>query len=224
MQRNAVKRSNQKRINVLLVSKCPLIRYGLRTVLSGEKEMKVIAETGSLEDASDVLNRLESNVVFVDADLEKNGLRAVAEVKKKYGELFIIIVSLDDNPVYVQHAFNAGVSGYLDKNTQLFEYALAVRTVCNHEIYLNESMRTDVLQHFIHKKSPSSLTGLERLTTREMEIFRLIGLGEGTRRIAESLHRSVKTIDAHRANMRKKLGLRDGVELVRYAIRWIEHA
>jgi len=224
MQQNAVKRSNQKRINILLVNKRPLIRYGLRSLLCGEKDMEVIAEVDSLEDASDALTRLRPDVVFADAYLERSGLRVIADVKKLYRELFFILISWDDNPVYVQHAFNAGVSGYLDKNTLLFEYALAVRGVCKNEIYVNESMRSDVLQYFIHKKLPSLPSELARLTTREMEILRLIGLGEGTRRIAESLHRSVKTIDAHRANMRKKLGLRDGVELVRYAIRWVDHA
>jgi DNA-binding NarL/FixJ family response regulator len=99
---------------------------------------------------------------------------------------------------------------------------LAIRQVLNGQIYVSEKISANILELFSGGRPIAGESGIERLSDREFEIFQLIGQGQGTRKIAQHLHLSVKTVEVHRANIKRKLKLRNGADLVRHAIRWFE--
>lgn len=133
------------------------------------------------------------------------------------------VFSMHDESLYAERALRAGARGYLMKEAAADHLIRAVRRVLGGDIYLSDKISSVMLELLSgHRKSATS-AGVDRLTDRELEILQLIGNGRGTRQIADQLHISVRTIDAHRAHIKDKLQLPDGNALVRYAVRWVEN-
>lgn len=120
-------------------------------------------------------------------------------------------------------ALRAGARGYLMKKAAAENLIHAVRRVLGEDIYLSDKMASVMLELLSGQRKTSASAGIDRLTDRELEVLQLIGSGRGTRQIADQLHVSVRTIDAHRARIKDKLQLPDGNALVRYAVRWVEN-
>jgi DNA-binding NarL/FixJ family response regulator len=128
---------------------------------------------------------------------------------------------MHDESLYVERVLRAGAQGYIMKHEGGKKVMDAIRKVLTGDIYVSASMSTKILEIFSNRRSTTT-DPVEALSDRQFEIFQMIGQGKGTRAIAAELNVSVKTVDAHRANIKEKLSLRTGNELVRYSVRWVE--
>jgi DNA-binding NarL/FixJ family response regulator len=137
-------------------------------------------------------------------------------------DLPIVVISMHDESLYAERVLRAGGRGYIMKQEGGKKLMQAIRQVLDGKIYVSEKMSADILEIFSGRRAGTEGSPMEKLTDREFEVFQLLGQGKGTRDIAEKLHLSVKTVDVHRANIKTKLKLKSGSELIRFAVRWSE--
>jgi DNA-binding NarL/FixJ family response regulator len=165
----------------------------------------------------------QPDIVVIDISLPgKNGLELIKDLKASTENVMMLIHSMHDESLYVERVLRAGAHGYIMKHEGGKKVIDAIRKVLRGEIYVSPEMSGKIIEIFSGRR-PSSTDPVEALSDRQFEIFQMIGQGKGTRAIAEMLNVSVKTIDAHRAHIKEKLGLKSGNELVRFAVRWVEN-
>ena len=151
---------------------------------------------------------------------ELNGLEVAARVTRDFPTVKTLILSMHNNEEYVLRALRIGPSGYMLKDSAITELKLAIETVLNNKIYLSPSISRSVIDSYLNRTAaPGKSTSLDKLTPRQREILQLIAEGRTSKDIALELGLSVKTADAHRANVMRKLDLHSVSELVRYAVR-----
>jgi DNA-binding NarL/FixJ family response regulator len=209
---------------LLLIDDHPVMRDGLASLLNVEDDLSVIGEAGSIAEALDALAATQPDLAIVDLTLpDGSGLELVKDIRQIYPEVAILVISMHDESLYAERALRAGARGYLMKDSASRNVVAAVRRVLKGEIYLTSKSATHILQVLSNNHNHGSAESpLEVLTDRELEIYELIGQALQTKEIAAKLKISSKTVDAHKANIRKKLDLRDSNELFRDAVRWTE--
>lgn len=214
-------KKNKKR--VLLVDDHPIMRHGLAQLIRAEADLEVCGEGGSASEGLALVGSLKPDLVVADLTLpDKHGLEFIKDVQSMYPGTLMLVLSMHDESLYAERVLRAGARGYVMKETAADMLVLAARRVLDGGIYLSEKMSSLMLEMMAGHRKPVSSSALDRLTDRELEVLQLIGQGRATRHIAEQLHVSVRTVDAHRANIKEKLQLADGATLVRYAVRWME--
>lgn len=207
-------------LRILIAEDHQTVREGLKLILSGEKDMEVIGEAGGGREAIDLAERLRPDVVLMDVSMpELNGLVATAKLRRILPEIRILAVTRHNDAAYLTELLEAGVSGYVLKQSPSRELVNAVRAVARGDCYLDSSLTGKVFGMFVGEKSRMhGDTGGKQLTARESETLRFVALGYSNREIAEKLDVSVKTIEAHKANAMKKLDLTTRKDIVGYAI------
>ena len=134
----------------------------------------------------------------------------------------ILVVSMHDELLYAERVLRAGGRGYIMKQEGGKKFLHAIRQVLSGQIYVSEKMSARILENMSGRHHEPSASPVQRLSDREFEVFQLIGQGKGTRQIAQQLRLSMKTVEVHRANIKKKLKLKTATDLVSHAIRWVE--
>jgi DNA-binding NarL/FixJ family response regulator len=214
-------KKNKKR--VLLVDDHPIMRHGLAQLIRAEADLEVCGEGGSAAEGLALVGSLKPDLVVADLTLpDKHGLEFIKDVQSMYPGTLMLVLSMHDESLYAERVLRAGARGYVMKETAADMLVLAARRVLDGGIYLSDKMSSLMLEMMAGQRKPVSSSALDRLTDRELEVLQLIGQGRATRHIAEQLHVSVRTVDAHRANIKEKLQLADGATLVRYAVRWMD--
>ncbi|WP_416050753.1 response regulator [Cupriavidus basilensis] len=206
---------------ILIVDDHPIIRDGLTHLLNLHEDLHVCCAAGSAEDALAAM-ACQPDMAIVDLSLHSNsGMDLVKTLRQHYPELAILILSMHDETLFAERALRAGANGYLMKLEATEHIMNAIREVLAGNIYLSAAMHERLARTLTApQKIPAG--SIASLSEREFEVLHLIGLGFSTREIAEKLSRSVKTIEAHQANIREKLDIPSGKELTRFAIQWIE--
>ena len=208
---------------VYLVDDHPIMRQGLAQLINHEPDLIVVGEANDAHDALTGILEFSPDLVIIDISLPgKNGLELIKDIRAHQRNVALLIHSMHDESLYVERVLRAGAQGYIMKQEGARKLIEAVRKVLSGEIYVSSSMSGKILEIFSGRRS-NSQDPVESLSDRQFEIFQMIGQGKGTRAISEELSVSVKTVDAHRANIKEKLHLSSGVELVRYAVRWVEN-
>lgn len=211
---------NKKQI--FIVDDHPMMREGLAQLINHEADLAVCGEAGSSLEALDAIGKLKPDLVLADISLpDKSGLELIKDLLALHPKLSVLVISMHDESLHAERVLRAGGRGYIMKQEGGNKMMQAIRQVLSGQIYVSEKMSARILETFTGH-SQTDRSPMEKLTDREFEIFQLIGEGKGTRDIAEQLHLSVKTVEAHRANIKKKLQLKDGTELVQQAVRWVE--
>jgi DNA-binding NarL/FixJ family response regulator len=131
------------------------------------------------------------------------------------------MLSMHDESLYAERVLRAGAKGYITKQEATKKILFAIRQVLGGQIYVSEKMATRMLHKLVLGRRQEASSPVERLTDRELEVFQLIGRGQGTRRIAEELHLGIKTVESYRARIKEKLKLTDGTQLLQQAIQWV---
>lgn len=208
---------------IMVVDDHAIVLHGLKELINSEPDLEVIMTAESAEHALDLLREQLPDIVVTDISLPGlSGLELIKVISRLHPNLPTMVLSMHDELVHGERALRAGAKGYLVKQEAPEKVIVAIRKVLAGERYLSERMQA-LLAHKVRgrpaNQPPSVLSGL---TDREQEIFRLIGIGLGTSEIATKLSRSVKTIEAHRANLKQKLGLRNALELNRFAANWAD--
>ena len=208
---------------VFVIDDHPIVREGLVQLINREADLVVC---GLAEDAYGALKAMESlkpNIAIADISLKgADGIELIKNLKLRMPTLPVLVLSIHDETFYAPRVLRAGARGYIMKQEATENVLVALRRVLSGEIYLSERMANKMLQQFVGVvKIPQSFP-VDRLSDRELEVFRLIGQGLGTRRIAEDLHLSVKTVESYREHIKEKMTLSDASELVRHAIDWVQ--
>ncbi len=214
---------NQK-VGILLVDDHPIMRRGLAELINLEKDLVVIGEADSVQTALELIKLHQPQIALVDLSLNnESGLELLKDIKARFPKVLMLVLSMHDERFYAERALRAGAKGYVMKQQATGQVLVAIRRILAGEIYLSESVSSKILRNFAGEKiEETKKTGfsIDRLSDRELEVFRLIGTGLGTRQIAERLSRSVKTVETYREHIKLKLGLKDSSELVQNAIQW----
>lgn len=205
---------------ILLADDHALVRHGLRMVLDAQPDMHVVAEVG--DGAQAVERGLQDDVDLAVIDItmpRMTGLHAARELHRRRPELRILMLSMHENERYLHEALKAGASGYVLKSVADRDLVEAVRAAMRGEKFLYPGARTPLIEDFLHRARQDLPVREDPLTPREQEVVKLVAEGYTNKQIAETLVLSEKTVERHRANILDKLGMRDRVELTRYAIR-----
>jgi DNA-binding NarL/FixJ family response regulator len=207
-------------IGVLLADDHTVVRHGLRLVLESEPDLRVVAEAGDGAEAIERGLRPEVELAILDVSMPRmTGLQAAAELTRRRPELRVLILSMHDSEHYLFQALRAGASGYVLKTVADRDLVEACRAAMRGEPFLYPGAIRALMRDWLERVRRGQDIDDDPLTARETEIVKLIAEARTSREIAELLVISEKTVERHRTNILAKLGMRDHVELVRYAIR-----
>jgi DNA-binding NarL/FixJ family response regulator len=210
-----------KKYRVLLVDDHPIVRQGLALLIDREADLSVCGEADGAHSAFHAIETLRPDIVVLDISLNgPDGLEVLKEIRVKTGSLPVLILSMHDESIYAERAMRAGANGYIMKQEATEKVLVAIRRILQGDVYLSDRLTTTMLQQYVRGGAATKSSPLLNLTDRELEVFRLIGEGHGTRQIADELHLSVKTIESYQAHIKEKLALRNARELVQHAIEW----
>lgn len=217
-----MKKPGNPKQKILIVDDHPMMREGLAQLIDHEPDLAATSQAESASQALQVMAGALPDLLLLDISLpDKSGLELIKDVHTLHPELPILVVSMHDESIYAERVLRAGGRGYIMKQEGGKKLMLAIRQVLSGRIYVSEKISAKILENFSGHRADSH-SPVEKLSDREFEVFQLLGQGQGTRQIAKHLHLSIKTVEVHRANIRRKLELASGGELVRYAIRWNE--
>ena len=206
---------------ILVVDDHPIIRQGLALMVNREADLVVCGEAEDATGAMLVLASSRPDVLIVDISLNgPDGLDLLKSIRITHPSLPVLILSMHDESIYAERALRAGANGYIMKQEATEKVLVAVRRILNGGIYVSDRIANKMLKHYITGTGSLKSSSISDLSDRELEVFRLIGEGHGTRQIAEELHLSVKTVESYQAHIKDKLSLRSARELMQHAIQW----
>lgn len=201
-------------IRVLIVDDHAVVRTGLRLLIDTQDDMEAVGEAGSVDEAIAEARSLRPDLILLDIVMpEKAGLEAMPILLREHPNVKVLILSMEDNPQYVREAFAAGAQGYLLKEAVANEVVGAIREVAGGGRYVHPELGARLIDTEPSPETPRT----DPLSDREREVLSLLALGHTNHEIAKQLFISVRTAEAHRAHIMKKLDLASRAELVRYA-------
>ena len=210
------------KIKVLLVDDHPLVRDGLVNLINQQPGLEVCGEVGSEAEAMVAAARLQPDVAVVDITLETgSGIELLKSLKAAHPEVKTLVLSMHDDALYAERALHAGARGYIMKREAAKRIIAGIQAVHAGQMFVSEKISAAMAEKFVSGKSAST-TPVEQLSDRELQVFELVGRGQTTRQISESLHVGFKTVQAYQARIKEKLNLANASELMREAIRWNE--
>ncbi|UCG77919.1 MAG: response regulator transcription factor [Nitrospirota bacterium] len=208
------------KINIMIVDDHSLVREGISALLERHEDINVIAEASSGEEAIEKAGISGPNIVLMDISMPGlGGLEATLEIRKRYPDVRIIVLTQYDDKEYISRFLKAGASGYVIKKAAGNELISAIRAVNKGELYLHPSITAEVVSGYIGgSTSEETDDPYERLTGREKQILKLLAEGNSHKQIATVLDISIKTVIAHQTNISDKLDRRSKAELIKFAI------
>jgi len=211
------------RKRILILDDHPMMREGLAQLIGNEADLCVCGEAENANEAMDQINALKPDLLLADITLPgKNGLELIKDLQALQPGLAVLVISMHDESLYTERVLRAGGRGYIMKQEGGRKLMLAIRQVLSGQIYVSEKMSAKILETFSGRRGNAGGSPVQSLTDREFEVFQLIGEGKATKEIAAKLCLSAKTVEVHRLNIKRKLGLQTAAELIRHAVRWIE--
>jgi DNA-binding NarL/FixJ family response regulator len=212
---------------ILVVDEQPLLRHGIVTYLNGQPDMIVCGEADCIPDARNKIAECKPQLLLTALRLGAgDSLDFVKSLKAQNPGLLILVYSAFEESIFAERALRARANGYLMKKAGKEELLIAVRDVLRGQMYVSRDLAMRAFQKSLETaprtRSSGNLPVIDDLSDREMHVFQLIGSGLGTKKIAHSMNLSVKTVETHRENIKRKLGLTSGQQLVERAIKFVE--
>ena len=215
-------KNEKSKSRVFLVDDHPLVRDWLGQLIQREADLLVCGEADDVQQAVQAIEECKPDVVIADISLKSShGLELVKDLQSRRPNLPVLVLSMHDESLYAERVLRAGAMGYITKQEATKKILLAIRQVLSGQIYLSEKMSARMVHKLVVGRTQETASPIERLTDRELEVFQLIGRGQGTRKIAEDLHLGIKTVESYRARIKEKLKLEDGTQLLQQAIQWV---
>ncbi|MEN6427239.1 MAG: response regulator transcription factor [Phycisphaerales bacterium] len=207
---------------VLIVDDHPIVRQGLAQLINQEHDLVVCGQAEDAHEAMQAVRESQPDMVIVDISLkDTSGVELIKDLQVQHPDLPVLTLSMHDEAVYGERALRAGARGYIMKQEATEKVVTAIRRVLAGEIYVSDGMAAKMVSKLVGGVGKKTGSLVERLSDRELEVFRMLGEGYNTREMAEKLHLSVKTIETYRAHIKDKLALQDASELLRSAIQWV---
>lgn len=213
---------NAKTVRILVVEDHPLVRKGLAALLEAEPDFEVCGEAEGAAEAIEHIESARPDLVIVDLSLQEgSGIELIGQIRARAKSVKILVSSMHDEQIFAERALQAGALGYVNKQEATETLVAAVRQVLAGKVYLSPAMADRVLTQLVDRGAAEDAHPVRRLSNRELQVFELLGRGQGTRQIAEQLHLSIKTVETHRESIKRKLKLETAGELTRAAVQWM---
>lgn len=222
MNRTKIKSSPAKH-RIFLVDDHPVTRDGLARLINHESDLEVCGTAGTPAGAAQEVEKQKPDLVIIDVSLGKgaSGLELIKDLASRDRRLKMLALSTHDEALYAERALRAGAKGYVMKQEPTEHVMQAVRRILTGEVHLSKRMSDRLLQRMTQPHSAPTISDIEKLSDRELEVYRLLGQGRGTRQIAAELHLSISTVETYRAHIKEKLNLKSTPELLRHAVEWV---
>ncbi len=215
--------SSPDKKRVFLVDDHPLVREWLTNLINQQPDLIVCGETENAPQALQVISTTQPDIAIVDLSLAaSSGIELIKDLKQSCPDVAVLVLSMHEESHYAERALRAGAKGYVMKRETTRKVIEAIRRILQGRVYVSDKITEAMTTRFFEGKGPPNPSPVEQLSDRELEVFELLGQGWGTRRIAESLRVSVKTVQAYCARIKDKIGVASATELLREAIRWHE--
>jgi len=213
--------STPRRRRIFLVDDHPLVREGLTNLINGQSDLTVCGEAEDWAGAVDGIAKTRPDIALIDISLKnESGLELVKNLDNQFPLVALIVLSMHDEALYAERALRAGARGYVMKRETTKSVLTCIRRVLEGGVYVSERVVNSMARRLSASSKTAGTSPVERLSDRELEIFRLLGQGRTTSEIAEDLHLSLKTVQAYCARAKEKFGVSSLGELLRAAIRW----
>ena len=211
-------------MRVLIVDDHPLLRDGITRLINSQLDLVVCGEAEDRASALAITETAKPDVAVVDISLkDQSGLELIKDFRVQFPGLLILALSVHDESVYAERALRAGARGYVMKREASEKVLEAIRSVLEGKVYASSQVAAAILDKVTGHPAGPMRSVLDILSDRETEVLMWIGKGYGSNQIAKQLHISVKTVEAHRANIKLKLKLSSSSELLQCAIGWAQH-
>ena len=208
------------KIKVLVADDHTILRQGIKALLDNQEGIEVIGEAKDGREALEIIEETLPDVILMDIAMPGlNGLEATRRIKKKFPRMKVLVLTMYTNEEYIFQILNAGANGYLVKETAFQDLISAIKAVYKNEAFMSPSISKKVINSYIKKAQDDEEKTREILTTREREILQLIAEGNSSKKIAELLFISPKTVETHRTHIMDKLNIHNRTGLIKYAIR-----
>jgi DNA-binding NarL/FixJ family response regulator len=209
-----------KGLRILLADDHEIVRHGLRRLLEAQPGWEICGEAGSGREAVEKARSARPDVAVLDYSMpELNGVEAARQILEALPKTEVLLLTMHDSEQFLREALEAGVRGFVLKSDAMSEMVAAVRAVSSHERFLSPGASGLALEGFLRGVEPGRGPSADGLTPREREVVQLLARGKSNKEVASALDISVKTVEAHRANIMHKLGFTSFSDLVHYAIR-----
>jgi len=208
---------------IVVVDKHPAIREVLRSKIDDHPEMEVRAGSANSEEALALIEEHDPDVVVLEISLgDADGLTLIQEIREQVPEVRILVFSKYNEDLYAERAIEAGASGYIMKTEPTDEVMRAIELVSEGQVFLSRHVASRILSRLVRGSGDTETSPLEKLTDRELTVFRKIGEGHSVRQIADQLDLNRKTIETYRRRAKEKLGHDTVEDLLRHAVQWVE--
>lgn len=207
---------------ILIVDDHPVMCEGIRHVINEQSDLVVCAEAANAQEALKALETHHPHLAIIDISLSAehiSGLNLIKDIRVRQSGLPILVLSMHDEKFYAERALRAGAQGYIMKQEPALRLLTAIRKVLSGEVYVSDRMAARLLREFSGRSSADK-SPMERLSDRELEVFRLVGQGFRTQAVAETLHLSPRTIESYYMRIKQKLNFSNTADLLQSAIRW----
>lgn len=214
---------SKSKAKVFLVDDHPLVREWLTNLIHQQPDLVVCGEAETPAKAMEAIASQKPDVAIVDISLKDgSGIELIKNIRMLRTPVAVIVLSMHDESLYAERALRAGARGYIMKRETAKKVIVAIRQVLEGKMYLSERLKALFAEKFVEGETAAASPSIEQLSDRELEVFQMLGQGCETRQIAETLHLSIKTVQAFCARIKQKLKLGSATELLREAIRWQE--
>jgi DNA-binding NarL/FixJ family response regulator len=204
-------------IKILIADDHPIVRRGLRELVSDENDMQVVSEASNAGEIILSLRNHDIDVVLLDISMPgKSGLDLIVDIKNEFPERKILILSGMAEELFAKRAIKCGAYGYLNKEAAPEQLVHAIRKVYTGKMYISDKLAESMASDLANK---GIIISHEKLSDREFEVMRLIGNGRSTSQIAELLNLSVSTISTYRSRILEKLNLKNNAEIIHYCLK-----
>ncbi len=208
---------------IFLVDDHPIVRQGIRSLIETELGLMVCGEAGDAQSALALIEQTRPDMVVVDLSLKhSSGFNLILDIKRRWADVPILVLSMYDEEVYAERVLRAGASGYVMKQDAPTKITNAIRAVLNESIYVSENVSSRILQKMVEGRAAASW--FDTLSDRELQVFQMIGEGLTYPHIADTLVLSVKTVESHVEHIKRKLSIRTVRYLLQRATEWVLHS
>ena len=218
---NSSSRTIARKNRVFIVDDHPLVREGLTNLINGQDDLIICGEAKNSAQALDGIMKADPDVALIDISLEnESGLELVKQLGSRFPLVALIVLSMHDETLFAERVLRAGARGYVMKHETSKSVLASIRRVLGGGVYVSERIVNRIARRVGSVREPVASSPVERLSDRELEIFRLLGQGRTTSQIAADLNLSLKTVQAYCARAKEKFGVTSLTELLRAALRW----
>lgn len=208
---------------LFIVDDHAIARFGLAQLINVQPNLTVCGEAETARAALKLIPQLNPDLVIADITLQDgNGLELVRTLTAQFPRVQVLVVSMHDESLNAELALHAGARGYIMKQEAIDRLLLAIRQVLSGKVYLSESVMQKLLEDRMNRPANKESTSVASLSSRELQVFQLIGQWRRTRDIAQQLHLSIKTVEYYRHRIKEKLGLKNSTALAHFATEWMQ--